>query len=495
MARTEGSIFKRCGCRNTTTGKLLGAACPRLKRPGGAWSSAHGAWGFQLELPRTDKGARRQARRIGLPGREEALEQLDHTKALLTLAEDDEHTAVQIANLICHTLKTRKHLPTTEEVKQRTTAGAALRVEVPTVAEWLTEWLETKTRLAPATRRSYSGHITNYLTPHLGRVRLDKLQVGHLQAMFEAIEEHNTHIRACRESDDPKVRASVRGQRTVSLSSKHRIRATLRSALTAAIARPDLPVQVNAASHLQLPSCPRVKPMVWTPDRVARYNATGEVPSPVMVWTPEQAADFLDRAGRDRLYALFHLVAMKGLRRGEAVGLQWDAVRLADGQIDIRSQVVQLGWQTLTTTPKSESGRRTITLDATTVDVLKAWRAHQGREHLKAGKAWTDSQMVFTHPDGSPLHPAWVTDLFQRIGHEAGLPPIGLHGLRHGAASNSLAAGVDVKVVSAELGHSTTYFTQDTYQTVFPEVAREAAEATAAMIPLKNRKTTTANSR
>ena len=41
---------------------------------------------------------------------------------------------------------------------------------------------------------------------------------------------------------------------------------------------------------------------------------------------------------------------------------------------------------------------------------------------------------------------------------------------------------VNVKVVSAELGHATAHFTQDTYQSVFPEVAKAAAEATAAML-------------
>ncbi|GAA1776796.1 hypothetical protein GCM10009834_39540 [Streptomonospora arabica] len=78
----------------------------------------------------------------------------------------------------------------------------------------------------------------------------------------------------------------------------------------------------------------------------------------------------------------------------------------------------------------------------------------------------------------------WVSGLFCRIASEAELPPITLHGLRHGAASLSLAAGVDVKVVSSELGHSTTAFTQDTYQSVFPDVAKAAAEATAALLPL-----------
>ncbi len=56
-----------------------------------------------------------------------------------------------------------------------------------------------------------------------------------------------------------------------------------------------------------------------------------------------------------------------------------------------------------------------------------------------------------------------------------------LHGLRHGAASMALAAGSDVKVVSGELGHATVHFTQDTYQTVFPDVAK-GAEATASLL-------------
>ena len=90
--------------------------------------------------------------------------------------------------------------------------------------------------------------------------------------------------------------------------------------------------------------------------------------------------------------------------------------------------------------------------------------------------------MVFTRQNGSGWLPSHVSDWFTRIARAAGLPPITLHGLRHGAASMALAAGTDVKVVSAELGHSTTHFTQDTYQSVFPDVAKAAAEATAALL-------------
>jgi integrase len=408
---------------------------------------------------------------------------LEHVKALIGLAEKDPVVEVQIADLVQKALKQRRPLPEVEEVRKKVAMSVDVRTEPPTVAVWLAEWLEGKPDLAEGTRASYAGHIRKYLVPHLGRLRVDRLQARHVEAMFAQIEEANVHILECRESDDARVKASVRGQRVISLSTKHRIRATLRSALSEAVRRPDLPVSVNIASHARLPSCPRKRPLVWTPDRVRQWKADGVVPGEVMVWTPEQTRAFLSHARKYRwLYAMFHLIAAKGLRRGEAVGLPWSNTRLTDGQIDIRIQVVQLAWETITTTPKSAAGQRTITLDTDTIKVLRAWKRFQKEERLKAGQTWTDTGLVFTRQDGAGWHPAQVSDWFLRISRAAGLPPITLHGLRHGAASLALAAGTDVKVVSNELGHATTHFTQDTYQTVFPDVAKAAAEATASLL-------------
>ncbi|MFC9085536.1 tyrosine-type recombinase/integrase [Nocardiopsis dassonvillei] len=483
MASHDGSVFKRCGCRDQMTGKLLGVKCPRLRREEGGWNPRHGEWGFQLELPRTSEDKRRQARRTGLASQDEAQKAIDHLKALIGLADEEPDVEAQVADLIQAALRGRHRLPEIEEVKRHIGAGVRTRETVPTVAAWLAEWLAGKPDLAQKTRLSYDGHIRRYLVPHLGKTRLDKLTSWQVEEMFAAIEEANTHILDCRESDDIKVRNSVKGERVISLTTKHRIRATLRSALSEAVRRPDLPVSVNIASHVRLPSCPRTKPLVWTADRVRQWQVDGVVPGEVMVWTPEQTITFLAHAKKYTwLFPLFHLIAVKGLRRGEAVGLPWANTRLTDGQVDIRTQVVTLGWKTATTTPKSAAGQRTITLDKDTVQVLRSWKKSQTEARLQAGQGWTDSGLVFTQSDGSGWHPGQVTRWFNRIAKAAGLPPIHLHGLRHGAASLALAAGADVKVVSGELGHATTHFTQDTYQTVFPEVARAAAEATAAML-------------
>ncbi|MFI7615445.1 tyrosine-type recombinase/integrase [Nonomuraea terrae] len=81
----------------------------------------------------------------------------------------------------------------------------------------------------------------------------------------------------------------------------------------------------------------------------------------------------------------------------------------------------------------------------------------------------------------------YVSERFAAIIAAEKLPPIRLHDLRHCAATLMLAAGVDMKVISATLGHSRHSFTADVYTSVVPDVAAEAAEATVAIIPRAGR--------
>ncbi len=89
---------------------------------------------------------------------------------------------------------------------------------------------------------------------------------------------------------------------------------------------------------------------------------------------------------------------------------------------------------------------------------------------------------VFTHRDGAHWSPSYVTHTFRRLIREADLPPIRFHDLRHGAASLSLAAGNDLKSVQAMLGHASIVLTADTYTSVLPCLAHNAAEATAELV-------------
>ena len=137
--------------------------------------------------------------------------------------------------------------------------------------------------------------------------------------------------------------------------------------------------------------------------------------------------------------------------------------------------------------PKTDSGFRTVALDDDTVEVLERHRERQDADREEWASGWVDTGPVFTQEDGSWLHPGKVTDLFERLVASSGLPPIRLHDLRHGAATLMLAAGMDVKIASETLGHSDTRITRDIYQSVFPEVAKDAAEAAAGLVPIQRK--------
>jgi integrase len=183
----------------------------------------------------------------------------------------------------------------------------------------------------------------------------------------------------------------------------------------------------------------------------------------VAVWTPAQTAAFLNSIRGHRLYAGYHLIALRGLRRGEACGLRWCDIDLGAATAVIAWQLQQYGGHVTLCPPKTARSERVIALDHTTVAALRAHRAGQQAEQARPGGSYRDSGYLLTGLNGDPMAPDRLSRHFRRLGDAAGLPPIRLHDLRHGAASLALAAGADLKVVQDMLGHSSIVLTADTY--------------------------------
>lgn len=477
----KGRTHKVCGCSDPQTGKRLAGACPQLRRANGTWNPEHGTWHIQVELAPRPDGRRRTLRRGGFTTQRDAQAEIDKIAALFAMVDRrDKHARAQISDLLMGVNHRREPIPNTEQARKQLQTGGDLD-GMPTVGEWLDRWLGSRRNIRDSTVYFYTSNIRTALKPHLGHIPLDRLNVDHLAAMFDAIVKRNEAILAARASDDPKVQASVRGQRVIRPATMHRYRGTLRAALNAAI-RAQL-ITFNPASYVELPSGKRPKALPWTGERIRHWKATGQLPSAVMLWTPEQTGRFLDHSADDPLYALFHLIALRGLRRGEACGLPWAETDLDNQTIAINTQLSQVGWKPVFGKPKSDASGRIVALDDTTTEALRRHRARQNQQRLAAGSAWFDSGLVFTNPDGTPLHPAKVTDRFQELTGEAGLPPIRLHSLRHGAATIALAAGADLRVVQDLLGHSSIAITADTYAHVLPELSRDTAQAAARLVP------------
>jgi integrase len=171
-----------------------------------------------------------------------------------------------------------------------------------------------------------------------------------------------------------------------------------------------------------------------------------------------------------------------GLRRGEVAGLRWDDVDLDRREAAIRRTRVVVGWQVHVSEPKTRRSRRTVSLDPTTVAVLRAHRARQLEERLAWGPTWQDSRHVFCSEGGQPLHPQRVTKAFDRMLAIHGLPKIRLHDLRHTSASLALLAGVHPTVVSERMGHANVGITLDTYSHVVKGMQEEAAVKVAELL-------------
>ncbi|MGH3191902.1 MAG: tyrosine-type recombinase/integrase [Streptosporangiaceae bacterium] len=324
------------------------------------------------------------------------------------------------------------------------------------------DWLVTKTATAPSTVRGYAAHVRLYLSPYLGEVLLAELTTGHVQAMVAAI------IRQHHALGTP-----------VSAATLTRIRATLRAALNAAVRRGL--ISENPAAMAELPRARRPRAVVWTPYRIEQWRRTGERPA-VAVWTAQQTAQFLRSIEDHRLYAAYHLIALRGLRRGEAAGLRWCDVDLDGKTAVICQQLQQYDGRLAISPPKTPHSTRVIALDHTTAAALAAHRARQRAEAAAFGPEYGASGFVFTNLNGDPMAPDRLTRIFCRLSAEAELPPVRLHDLRHGAATLALAAGVDLRVVQEMLGHSSIVLTADTYTSVLPAVAHTAAEKVATLI-------------
>jgi integrase len=220
--------------------------------------------------------------------------------------------------------------------------------------------------------------------------------------------------------------------------------------------------------------------VVWTASRITEWQLTRLRPA-VAVWTAAQTAQFLHSIREHRLYAAFHLIALRGLRRGETVGLRWCDLDLDAGLLMVCQQLQHHDGALVICPPKSAASRRAVALDHTTVAALRRHHAHQLAQQ-QATPGYRDSGYVFTKLDGDPLTGDLLTRTFVKLSADAGLPPIRLHDLRHGAASLSLAAGTDLKIVQDMLGHASIVLTADTYTSVLPDTAHQAAEATARLV-------------
>ncbi|MFD3511886.1 tyrosine-type recombinase/integrase [Streptomyces sp. NPDC058657] len=493
----DGSTYKRCKCtalRLDVDGKPvlhtngtpktyeLGSACPNLDTRG------HGSWYYYVKLPDGPRGERRRPRKGGF------------------VTQKDAQTAAQ-------------------KLWDIESAGVDTSSK-ETVAEYLHRWHRKRVDLKRGTSDDYKDYIDRVFIPALGHLKLIDLRTEHIQAMFEDIWAYNEVKAANRltaQHAEAEAKAAHAAWKAAPKPRPHHYRQrwdAARAALKEARAQPrqdtgpgrqkkyldtlsgalahavrEKSITENWCDEVILPKYEKPEPLVWTDARVARWRETGEIPGPVMVWTPQQIGEFLDAAVHHILYPMWHIMAFRAPRRGEAVGLPWAETDMVEGYIEIVETIATGGntYGSYEDTPKSRASKRGLKLDSASHALLLAWRDVQQeqrweweakhREDPEKYGPYVDSGKVFTMADGHPWNPRNVSQAFIRLIKRLGLPPIRLHDLRHCAASLSLAAGLSMKAIQALLGHSSYSLTADTYTSLMPQFEKEAADAALGLVP------------
>lgn len=349
--------------------------------------------------------------------------------------------------------------------KERDAGQVRKAGRAPTVAQWIATYLDTIAgqRLAPKTLDDYWSKANNWIIPHIGRHRLDRLQPEHLDALYTAM------IRA--------------GKAPTHVLKVHRI---ISRALKIAVRRGK--IARNVAGLVDPPSIEQTEQQQLT--------------------RAEARAVLAEAMGR-RNAARWSVALACGLRQGEALGLRWEYVDLQTGDLKIWWQLQRNSWKHGCTDahtcgqrlhrptcpvkctrhatacplryggglvfrrPKGKS-RRQITMPAELVDAMRRQHDAQAAEREQAGSAWQDLDLVFARPDGSAIDPRRDWEEWKELIAAAGVRDVRVHDVRHTAGTLLVAQGVHIRAVQEILGHSDVRTTEG-YTHVASEIARDAA--------------------
>ncbi|MGB4777439.1 tyrosine-type recombinase/integrase [Microbacterium sp.] len=297
------------------------------------------------------------------------------------------------------------------------------------LATWIDEWaktsLEASSRKA-ATKSLYRTLARVHLAPApLGTMALAAIRPTHVEALVQRMRDAG--------SSDSTIRTTY---------------TVLRAVLDGAVR--DKLVADNVAAKVKRPAV--------TSRADGRDEARHLAPSEVRA--------VLDAAAGTRYAAILSLIAGTGLRRGEALALRWEDVDLEEGVVRVRWTLSRVGADLVSTPPKTMRSRRDVPLTPGVVTLLRKHDIAQKAERLRAGSQWgNDRGLVFTTELGAPIDPRNLFRAFVAAVGRSGIDAtgVGLHTLRHSAATGMLDAGVPLHVVSRVLGHSSVAITGDIY--------------------------------
>lgn len=378
-----------------------------------------------------------------------------------------------------------------DELEKERESGKVLKPgRTPTVAQWMETYLDTIAirKLSPRSYDDYWSKNRNWITPNIGKHRLDRLAPEHLDDLYAKM-----------------YRAKMAPSHVLKV---HRV---LSRALKIAVRRGK--IGQNVADLVDPPS---VEPL--------DQDSLSQV----------EAKKVLGAVTDRRNGARWSVGLAAGLRQGEALGLRWEYVDLKTGDIRVWWQIQRNRWRhgcadphacgarlhrTLcskqckkhknpkrcvlrekghpkpcppacvghaVSCPERTGGgmvfrrpkgkdKRTVTLPMELVAILCEHKIKQDAERAALGTDWADLDLVFCQPNGQPIDPRADWEEWGEVLKAAGVRYVRVHDGRHTAGTLLAEQGVHVRTIQEILGHADLRTTQG-YVHVGNALVRAAAK-------------------
>jgi integrase len=300
-----------------------------------------------------------------------------------------------------------------------------------TLRAWLDAWLrDVGTTLAPRTLYRYAQQASR-IDGRFGAIPLAKLRPIDVDAWLR-------WLASCRRTDG---KAGGLSPRTV----RHHYR-MLATVLQRAVDLEVIPS--NPSRKVQPPRVERIPARCYDEETVRRMLAA------------------LEGEKSLNLKAFLLVAVSTGARRGEIAGMRWGDVDFDRALWRVRRSFSYVpGKPLMVKEPKTASSVRPVALPSGVVAALRELRERQAADIAAAGDLWppnTDGWCFLTNT-GRLVHPDFWSNAWGRFVKRHGLPPLGVHGLRHTAATLLIAAGIPARTVAGRLGHSSVSTTTDIY--------------------------------
>lgn len=298
-----------------------------------------------------------------------------------------------------------------------------------TVKDFMNQWLDlyVKNQLSPTTVQHYVDQTEKYIIPRFGHLYLQQLKNIDIQKWIFSLQE-----------------ASPLTGKPLAPKTIKNIMLNLSAAMKKAVMLELIPK--NPCDNITMPKLEKFQPDVYSMEEVEKM---------------------LNCAKDTDLYLPLMIEICIGLRRGELLALKWHHIDFDNGYLSVEENLVTVDNERITKAPKTKSGRRSIQIPSTLLELLK---------DTKAQRRAKNNDYIICQPDGSPYKSDSFSMKFRRFLKANDLKHIRFHDLRHINATIMLSLGISPKVAQERLGHSSYQITMDIYSHVLKKVEKEAAD-------------------